>query len=71
MTAPHCIASTKLEALADFHERRAKVKRVNAGQEADPTSRATLLGNADTHDVAATVLRRVLDGKPVDGERDG
>lgn len=54
--------------LIDWHDRRAKVKRLNAEQESDPTSRATLLGNADTHDVAAAVARRVLEGESLDGE---
>lgn len=57
---------SRLQDLVDWHERRAKVKRINAGQEPDPTSRATLLGNADAHDVAAAVLGRVLEGKPVE-----
>ena len=56
----------KLEKLIDWHERRAKVKRINAQPESDPTSRATLLGNADTHDVAAAVARRVLEGKSME-----
>jgi len=62
------IATTKLESLVDWHERRAKTKRINAGQESDPIARATLLGNADTHDVAAAVTRRILKGSPLDGE---
>lgn len=60
------IPVAKLESLADWHERRAKVKRLNADQESDPTARATLLGNADTHDVAAAVVRRVLEGKSLE-----
>lgn len=60
------IARTDLEMLISWHERRAKTQRINAGQETDTISTATLLGNADTHDVAASVLRRVLEGKPLE-----
>lgn len=63
------IPARQLQKLVEFHERRATVKRLNAGQESDPVSRATLLGNADTHDVAAACVRRVLEGRPLEDWR--
>jgi hypothetical protein len=58
----------RIRVLADWHDRQAKVKRISAGRESDPIARAALLGNADTHYVAAAVLRRVLEGKTVEGD---
>jgi hypothetical protein len=57
-----------LERLATWHERRAKVKRFNAEIEGARTfNRGSLLGNADSHDVAASILRHVVDGGSVEG----
>ena len=61
----NCVGVSRLRALAEFHERRANSKLKLAEDLDDPISRATVLGNADTHDVAAACARRVLEGKAI------
>lgn len=63
----HIPLRASLEVLIKWHERRAKVKRTNAKAEPENSfNRGSLLGSADTHDVSAAVLRKVLDGPPVE-----